>query len=397
MAFSPDRQTLYPLLEGTVVGDPDGSLRIYKFDVTTKTFQGLVGRYQLANPANAIGDFTPVNNNEFLIIERDNGQASTAAFKKIFKVDFSKIDANGFVSKEEVANLLNIKDTNDLNGDGSTTYTMPFQTIEDVLVLDNKTILVANDNNYPFSIGRPTTIDNNEIVVLELEKPLALDSRLGVAAAVAEAPSLKSGTSGVDNLFVSGGIDGINDTIFTGAGDDKVDTVLGVNSAFAGNNRVDLGSGNDSIFVNTGDRVFGGDGNDEFFAKDGKGGNRLSGGAGNDKFFLGFGDRALGGDGNDQFFVSSGGNNLLSGGAGADIFNIITAGTIPSAANTILDFQIGTDAIHISGISASALSLGQVGANAVISTLVSGQAIATLTGIQSSSLSFANTSQFTFA
>jgi Ca2+-binding RTX toxin-like protein len=351
----------------------------------------------LANPANAIGDFTPVNNNEFLIIERDNGQASTAAFKKIFKVDFSKIDANGFVSKEEVANLLNIKDTNDLNGDGSTTYTMPFQTIEDVLVLDNKTILVANDNNYPFSIGRPTTIDNNEIVVLELEKPLALDSRLGVAAAVAEAPSLKSGTSGVDNLFVSGGIDGINDTIFTGAGDDKVDTVLGVNSAFAGNNRVDLGSGNDSIFVNTGDRVFGGDGNDEFFAKDGKGGNRLSGGAGNDKFFLGFGDRALGGDGNDQFFVSSGGNNLLSGGAGADIFNIITAGTIPSAANTILDFQIGTDAIHISGISASALSLGQVGANAVISTLVSGQAIATLTGIQSSSLSFANTSQFTFA
>jgi glycerophosphoryl diester phosphodiesterase len=397
MAFSPDRQTLYPLLEGTVVGDPEGSLRIYKLDATTKAFQGLVGRYQLANPANAIGDFTPVNNNEFLIIERDNGQASTAAFKKIFKVDFSKIDANGFVSKEEVANLLNIKDTNDLNGDGSTTYTMPFQTIEDVLVLDSKTILVANDNNYPFSIGRPTAIDNNEIVVLELEKPLALDSRLGVAAAVAEAPSLKSGTSGVDNLFVSGGIDGINDTIFTGAGDDKVDTVFGVNSAFAGNNRVDLGSGNDTIDVNTGDRAFGGDGNDIFDAKDGKGGNRMSGGAGDDKFYLGSGDRALGGDGNDQFFVSSGGNNLLSGGAGADIFNIITAGTIPSAANTILDFQIGTDAIHISGISASALSLGQVGANAVISTLVSGQAIATLTGIQASSLSFANTSQFTFA
>ena len=59
-------------------------------------------------------------------------------------MDFSKIDANGFVSKEEIANLLNIQDANDLNGDGNTTYKMPFQTIESVLILDNKTILVAN-------------------------------------------------------------------------------------------------------------------------------------------------------------------------------------------------------------------------------------------------------------
>jgi Ca2+-binding RTX toxin-like protein len=123
----------------------------------------------------------------------------------------------------------------------------------------------------------------------------------------------------------------------------------------------------------------------------------MSGGAGDDKFWLGFGDRALGGDGNDQFFVGTGGNNLLSGGAGSDIFNIITAGTIPTSANTIIDFQLGTDKIGISGINASALSISQVGANAVISTLVGGQAIATLNGIQASSLSFANTTQFTFA
>ena len=402
MAFSPDRQTIYPLLEGTVVGDPAGSLRIYKFDVATEKYQGLVGRYQLANPNHAIGDFTPINNNEFLIIERDNNQGSAAAFKKIFKVDFSKIDANGFVSKEEVANLLNIKDTNDLNGDGNTTYTMPFQTIEDVLVLDSKTILVANDNNYPFSVGRPPAIDNNEIVVLELEKPLALDSRLGVAAAVAEAPSLKSGSTNNDKAIANDPtsnvkIDGINDTIFTGAGDDEIDTVFGVNSPFAGNNRVDAGSGNDIIYVNQNDVVFGGSGNDIFEATDGKGGNRMSGGAGDDIFYLGAGDRALGGDGNDQFFAESGGNNLLSGGAGSDIFNIIVGGTIPSAANTIIDFQIGTDKIGISGIAANALSISQVGANAAITTLVGGQAIATLTGIQASSLSFTNTAQFTFA
>ena len=181
LAISPGKSTLYPLLEGTVVGDPAGALRIYEFDVATKQYEGLVGYYQLENPANAIGDIAVVNNNEFLIIERDNNQAAAAQFKRIYKVDFANQDGNGFVSKELIADLLNIKDPNDLNKDGSTTYRMPFQTIEDVLVIDANTILVANDNNYPFSIGRPPGIDNNEITLLQLEKPLNLDPRVGLA------------------------------------------------------------------------------------------------------------------------------------------------------------------------------------------------------------------------
>ncbi|WP_242016657.1 calcium-binding protein [Pseudanabaena cinerea] len=215
---------------------------------------------------------------------------------------------------------------------------------------------------------------------------------------IAEAKLSNVGSTNNDDLIAATGqaFDGRSNIVFTGAGNDKLD--LQFSPPFAvGNNRIDAGSDNDIIYVSQNDVVFGGSGNDEFFAQEGKGGNRMSGGAGNDFFYLGAGDRALGGDGNDQFFVSSGGNNLLSGGAGSDIFNIITAGTIPSAANTIIDFQIGTDKIGISGISASALSLSQVGANAVIATVVGGQAIATLTGIQASSLSFANTAQFTFA
>jgi hypothetical protein len=50
-----------------------------------------------------------------------------------------------------------------------------------VLVLDADTILVANDNNFPFSVGRPPEIDNNEIIEIQLDKPLNLDARLGVA------------------------------------------------------------------------------------------------------------------------------------------------------------------------------------------------------------------------
>jgi glycerophosphoryl diester phosphodiesterase len=181
MAFSPDRTTLYPLLEGSVVGDPAGSLRIYEFDVASSSFTGLAGFYQLEAANHAIGDFTPINNSEFLVIERDGGQGETAEFKKIFKVDLSEVDDAGFVAKEEVVDLLNISDPNDLNDDGNTTFDFPFVTIEDVLVLDQDTILVANDNNYPFSIGRGPDIDNNEIIEIQLAQPLNLNARLGVA------------------------------------------------------------------------------------------------------------------------------------------------------------------------------------------------------------------------
>ncbi len=174
MAISPDQKTLYPLLEGTVFGDPADALRIYEFDVPYQKFKGLLGYYHKESPTNSIGDFTVINQNEYLVIERDNGQGSTAKFKKIFKVDLSQKDKDGYVAKEEIADLLNIQDPNDLNKDGSTTFTFPFQTIEDVLVLDANRILVANDNNYPFSTGRSSAVDNNESIILELEKPLNL-------------------------------------------------------------------------------------------------------------------------------------------------------------------------------------------------------------------------------
>ncbi|MDJ0729287.1 MAG: alkaline phosphatase [Crocosphaera sp.] len=181
LGYTPDRMTLYPLLEGSVAGDPDNALRIYEFDVASASFADeLAGYYELDDPSHAIGDMTPINDNEFIVIERDGGQGETALFKKLFKVDLSQIDENGFVEKTELVDLLNIADPDDLNNDGSLSFEFPFVTIEDVLVLDETTLLVANDNNYPFSIGRGPDIDNNEIIQIELNEPLNLDSRLGI-------------------------------------------------------------------------------------------------------------------------------------------------------------------------------------------------------------------------
>ncbi|MBW4580229.1 MAG: esterase-like activity of phytase family protein [Tildeniella nuda ZEHNDER 1965/U140] len=238
LAISPDKSTLYPLLEGTVVGDPAGALRIYEFDVASQQYEGLVGYYKLENPANAIGDITVVNSNEYLIIERDNNQGSAAQFKKIFKVDFSQQDANGFVAKTEIANLLNIQDPDDLNNDGSTSFNFPFQTIEDVLVLDANTILVANDNNYPFSSGRPPAIDNNEIIVLQLEQPLNLDPRVGLAGLNIQT---YEGTDGDDRLRG----DQLDDYLDAGAGNDFL-------RGGGGNNVLKGGEGADTFALTRG-------------------------------------------------------------------------------------------------------------------------------------------------
>jgi alkaline phosphatase len=206
--------------------------------------------------------------------------------------------------------------------------------------------------------------------------------------------TLVSGTTGTDNLVAGAAlnsservIDGIQDTIFTGAGNDTINLTGAATDSR--NNRIDAGSGNDVIYVTRNDRAFGGDGDDTFEAGDSLGGNRMSGGAGMDTFNLGSGDRALGGDGDDKFYAGSGGGNLLSGGAGMDQFWIFNT-QAPTSANTVLDFQAGTDKIGISGGVMSIAGLTFTGSN----ILIGGTTIATLTGITTSTLT---ASDFAFA
>jgi len=181
LAINPAKTKLYALLEGYVAGDPNVTLRIHEFDLASKRFVGIVARYKLEDPANAIGDMTVVNDNEYLVIERDGGSGDTAKFKRVYKVDLSKKDEGGYAQKELVADLLNIADPkglSDVSVNG--VYKMPYVTIEDVLVIDANTILVANDNNYPGTGGRGADVkDRNEMIWLKLEKPLTLAAGVG--------------------------------------------------------------------------------------------------------------------------------------------------------------------------------------------------------------------------
>ena len=334
MAFSPDSSTLYPLLEGTVDGDPENALRIYEFDVESSSFTDLVGYYPTTD-GNPIGDFTPINDTEFLVIERDNNEGEEAEFKKIFKIDISQVDENGFVEKTEVVDLLNIEDPNDLNGDGETTYDMPFVTIEDVVVIDEDTILVANDNNYPFSMGREGDIDNNEVVLIDLMESLNLDPALGGSAITETSDEENSSHEELNSVF----------------GTTKDDTLE------AG---LDFDPDNNLILV--------GDGDDLLDLSQSTGNNRAYGGNGEDVFILGTENRVFADGDGDRLFVLSGGDNVITGNSGSDQFWIANA-EYPESTNTITDFTAGEDVIGVAGlgIGYDDLSITQTDAGALIS------------------------------
>ncbi|MEM8674930.1 MAG: hypothetical protein AAGF83_13805, partial [Cyanobacteria bacterium P01_G01_bin.67] len=106
----------------------------------------------------------------------------------------------------------------------------------------------------------------------------------------------------------------------------------------------------DTIEITGGDGlIFAGDSDDLIDLTQSDGNNRAYGGSSDDILVLGEGDRILAGEGDDAIFATSGGDNTITGGAGADQFWIATA-ELPDAVNIITDFAAGEDAIGIAGL-----------------------------------------------
>jgi len=174
MALNASGTKLHTLLERPLSTDPDQMrLLVQEFDLATETFNGNWFGYKLDPMGSAIGDMTAIDDNRFLVIERNGGTATSALqpFKKIYLIDSSQLDADGFALKTELVDLMNIADPNDLNDDGSTMFTFPYVTIESVLMLDSTTLLVVNDNNFPGGGGRALTSDNTEFLRISLTNP----------------------------------------------------------------------------------------------------------------------------------------------------------------------------------------------------------------------------------
>ncbi len=196
MAASADGKFLYPLLEGPLLtesGAPEAKdgkafLRILEFDVNKGEYTGRSWKYALEAPTNSIGDFNLIDAQSGLIIERDDTEGDVALacvagaikvdcfnvpakFKRIYKVDLSQADADGFVKKVGYIDLMDIEDPNRLAKQGGKDgkLTFPFFTIENVDIVDADRIIVGNDNNLPFSSGRALgKADDNELIILKV-------------------------------------------------------------------------------------------------------------------------------------------------------------------------------------------------------------------------------------
>jgi hypothetical protein len=178
MTISPDRRTLYPLLEGTVSGDPPGTLRLNEFSLRTGSYTGRRWIYQLEDPTDSIGDATMVDDHRLLVIERDQAQGAAAKLKRIYLADMRDRDHDGKLDKTLVADLLDLANPRHVGGFGDP-FTFPFVTIEDVVILDDRTLAVLNDNNFPFSSGRtPGLPDNDEFIEIRLGHELNADRRV---------------------------------------------------------------------------------------------------------------------------------------------------------------------------------------------------------------------------
>ena len=152
-----------------------------------------------------------------------------------------------------------------------------------------------------------------------------------------------------------------------------------------------FGTSDDDVIEVTGSsqQIFAEGGNDTIDASAGEGGNRIEAGSGDDTVILGAGDRLFGGEGDDSFFATSGGSNVITGGAGADEFWIADT-EIPESSNIITDFTGSEDIIGISGlgIGFDNLSISQTGDNTVIATEEDNLAI--LQSVEAASLSSAD-------
>ncbi len=164
MAINPLGNKLYPMLEKSVIGDPTGILRLYQFDIDKEQFDDISYKYQLDKAATEIRELTAINEKEFLVIEQ-NTAVDRLAYKKVYHFSIEGVANDGLVTKTEVADLMNISDPNDLNRDDNPRFIFPFATIENLIILDSQTLLIANDNNFQ---------TRTFFIKLYLDKPLNL-------------------------------------------------------------------------------------------------------------------------------------------------------------------------------------------------------------------------------
>jgi hypothetical protein len=448
LAISPDGQKLFSIFqdplqnEGTPNGRSSNNVRIVRFDIATGISDAQY-IYQLESVADinaritatgardtfgstsqgrniGVSSLTPINDHEFLVIERDNrgigvddptGQA-TVGSKRIYKID-----------------LTGATNVSDVNLTGTNTLPAGVTPVSKSLFLDiagslqnagekipekfegvaigpqladgSYALIVATDND--FSVTQNSTNTQFDVYtngVSSIQVPI--DSLPPTAPAGQSSytllpssiysfnptlpnvslPTLPSsfnliqGTEQDDTLYGSNEDDTIfsfggNDTIYAGEGNNSVVAGNGNNTVYggAGNDVINVGKDNNIIYAAEGkNSVVGGNGDDLIYA--GSGDDIINAGNGNNTIYAAEGNNQITtGNGDDLIYAGSG-NDIINAGNGnntiyaAEGNNQITTGNgddliYAGSGNNVISTGTGNDTVYVgSGVNRFILAAG---------------------------------------
>jgi hypothetical protein len=173
MALSKDGRTLYPILEGPLVGDDPLKRVVFEFDVSSRRFTGRKWTYTMSRAGTLVSDATVLDRDHIIVLERDNGQGPAAEWKRAFLIRTPGHHAS--IAKRQIVDLLAVRDPHLISlparpGDFGLgdPFKFPYQTVEAVLPHGHGELAFVNDTNFG-SMGRnPALPDYSDFIVVDV-------------------------------------------------------------------------------------------------------------------------------------------------------------------------------------------------------------------------------------
>jgi hypothetical protein len=175
MALSKDGRTLYPILEGALIGDDPLRRVVFEFDVRERRYTGRTWNYRMSRTGTLVSDAVALDGERLIVLERDNNQGPAADWKRAFLID--EPGRRREIEKREIVDLLAIRDPDEISlparpGDFGLgdPFEFPYQTVESVLPLGGDELAFVNDTNFGSTGRNPNLPDYSDFIVVEVPR-----------------------------------------------------------------------------------------------------------------------------------------------------------------------------------------------------------------------------------
>jgi hypothetical protein len=177
MALSKDGRTLYPILEGALIGADPQDRVVFEFDVRERRFTGRRWTYRMTAPITTLpSDAVALDRDHLIVLERDNDQGPAAMWKRAFVIDVPR-GGPRTLPKKHIVDLLDVRDEHLISlparpGDFGLgdPFKFPYVTVEAVLPLGQGELAIVNDTNFGSTGRNPGLPDYSDFIVVDVPR-----------------------------------------------------------------------------------------------------------------------------------------------------------------------------------------------------------------------------------